>query len=273
MPYKREVEFIEDIFGIKMSQGTVTNLLGQVEQSARATYEQIQQEVGTASVVGADETGAKVNGARNWFHVYQTPEQTFIGFHPSRGTDAQETFYPIGFPESTLVSDCLHMQLSTPAKRHQACHPHLERELKAMEEAWPKEQWPKKTKTLFKAAVALQNTDANCKEIQKIESQFKRLITTDQSEAPGKISAFWKRMNKHSDKIFTFLYYPDVPANNNASERAIRCIKVKQKVSGQFKTEKGAHQFAVIRSVIDTLIKQNKNVHEGLAHIASFAPS
>ena len=67
-------------------------------------------------------------------------------------------------------------------------------------------------------------------------------------------------MTKYSDYIFTFLFYNYVPPDNNGSERAIRNVKVKQKVSGQFKTERGANIYAIIRSVTDTCIKNEQNI-------------
>lgn len=272
MPYKRTVEFMEDIFGISMSEGTVTNLLAQFERSAAGEYRSIQTKILHSPVVGSDETSAKVNGTKCWFHTYQTPEHTFIGYHPSRGTKAQEEFYPGGLPNSILVSDCLAMQLSTPAAAHQICHVHVLRELRAMEENHPEQSWPGKMKNLILKALKLREHPHSSKKVKAIEKDFERLIKTNQSNAPGKIPAFWKRMNRHKDKIFTFLHYRMVPAENNASERAIRNLKVKQKVSGQFKTPMGAYRYAVIRSVIDTMIKQKKNVHEGLSHIATLAP-
>ena len=65
----------------------------------------------------------------------------------------------------------------------------------------------------------------------------------------------------YSKKI---LYIPKVPPDNNASERDIRKFKVKQKISGLFKTEKGAKAFAIIRSVIDTTIKNKKEVWKAI---------
>ena len=272
MPYKRTVEFIEDIFGISMSQGTVANLLAQFEKSASPWYNDIQQQILKAPVVGADETSAKVNGVKNWFHTYQTPDLTFIGFHPSRGKKAQEYFYPEGLLYAILVTDCLAMQLSTPAAAHQICLAHLLRELCAFLEAYPEEPWPRKIMNLLLKALTLRGSPPSAKEIKAIEREFGRLLKSNQSDAPGKISAFWKRLNTHRDKVFTFLHYIGVPSDNNASERAIRCIKVKQKVSGQFKSQDGARRYAMNRSIIDTLIKQRKNVHQGLARIASLAP-
>ena len=77
-------------------------------------------------------------------------------------------------------------------------------------------------------------------------------------------------MRRERQHLFTFLFLENVPADNNASERAIRNVKVKQKISGQFKIEQAAQNFAQIRSVIDTIIKNGLNVLDGLALIAKF---
>lgn len=273
MPYKRTVEFLNDIFGISMSEGTLKNLLEQFTDRAQKTYLDIHQQVYEARVVGADETSVKVNGIKEWFHTYQTYYHTFIGHHPSRGSRAQETFYPGGLPNAILVSDCYAMQLSTPSAAHQLCHAHLARELNAFEEAYPSENWPRQVKALFRKALQFAHSPPDEKQIKSIEDEFEKLLQKDQSQLPGKIPAFWKRMKSHKDKVFTFLHYSDVPPDNNGSERAIRNAKVKQKVSGQFKTPEGATRYAIIRSVIDTLIKQNQNVHEGLAQIAALSPA
>ena len=223
-------------------------------------------------VVGSDETGSKVNGHTHWFHTYQNPEWTFIGYHASRGAEARDAFYPVGLPNSILVTDCLAMQLSTPAKKHQVCMPHLLRELNAMEQEYPRRQWPVQMKALIKDAQDLKNKEYTHRQVEQIERRFRKLLRVDQSRAPGKIAPFWKRMIKHGDKVFTFLHHENVPPDNNGSERAIRNVKVKQKVSGQFKSEKGARQYAVGRSIIDTANKQGKNVHQVLVQIALLVP-
>ncbi|MDF1547116.1 MAG: transposase, partial [Bacteroidales bacterium] len=80
---------------------------------------------------------------------------------------------------------------------------------------------------------------------------------------------FQKRLKKYREYIFTFLYRPEVPPDNNASERAIRNIKVKQKVSGQFRSADGAFRFAVLRSITDTALKNGLNVLNSLKIIAN----
>ncbi|MDR1666656.1 MAG: transposase, partial [Bacteroidales bacterium] len=78
-------------------------------------------------------------------------------------------------------------------------------------------------------------------------------------------------LQKHRQSIFTFLIYPNVPPDNNGSERAIRNVKVKTKVSGQFRNPegKGAERFARIRSVIDTALKNNQDVCFALKCLAN----
>jgi transposase len=84
----------------------------------------------------------------------------------------------------------------------------------------------------------------------------------------GKPVTFQNRMKAYRQYLFPFLYQHDVPPDNNASERAVRTFKVKQKVSGLFRSLEGAQAFAVIRSVIDTIIKNGQNVWDGLATVA-----
>ncbi len=55
---------------------------------------------------------------------------------------------------------------------------------------------------------------------------------------------------------------PDIPPDNNGSERAIRMAKVKQKVSGGYRSERGAERQALLLSVIETAKKQGLNILE-----------
>jgi transposase len=84
---------------------------------------------------------------------------------------------------------------------------------------------------------------------------------------------FQKRIIKNRDHVFTFLYHPNVPPDNRGSERAIRNVKVKQKTSGQFKILSAAENFATLRSIIDTAMKNNQNVLQALNVIADYKRS
>ena len=113
---------------------------------------------------------------------------------------------------------------------------------------------------------AEQRIQAYSSDAPKAKSVEKRLdqllLKTISKEQYPKTYTFQKSMIKYRNYLFPFLYNLEVPPDNNASERAIRNVKVKQKVSGQFKS--GQHTFCVLRSVIDTLRKRNLNVLEYL---------
>jgi hypothetical protein len=94
---------------------------------------------------------------------------------------------------------------------------------------------------------------------QRVDPKYKKLIT------------FQNRLTQYRQHLFRFLYSYDVPPDNNASERAVRTFKVKQKVSGLFRSTGGATAFAIIRSVIDTAIKNSQNVWMAMNCVAKVA--
>ncbi|PGM89628.1 IS66 family transposase, partial [Bacillus cereus] len=77
----------------------------------------------------------------------------------------------------------------------------------------------------------------------------------------------WNRFFKYSDRILAFLEHPDIPFDNNQAERDIRMTKVKQKVSGTFRSEKGAESFCQIRSFISTMKKQKQSVLQAISQV------
>ena len=103
----------------------------------------------------------------------------------------------------------------------------------------------------------------------EIEKRLDRLLNYQLPTKNKELISFQKRLKKYREFIFTFLYNPYVPPDNNASERAIRNVKIKQKVSGQFRSTDGAFRFAVLRSITDTVIKNNQGVLNSLGIIAN----
>ena len=80
-----------------------------------------------------------------------------------------------------------------------------------------------------------------------------------------------KGIAKHRDHIFTFLTNPAVPPTNNDSKKALRPAKTKLKVSGCFRPESGAENYATVASVIQTAVKNGQNPFEVLRVIAALA--
>lgn len=277
MPYGRICEYLRDAHNLPISQGSVENLLERFANKAEVVYRQIRENLSCSGVVGADETGAKVNGQKSWMHTWQDSKNTLIAISDSRGSKAVNENFPDGFPRATLVSDAWAAQLKTVAKSHQLCMAHLLRELNHFMEHY-NDAWSFEAKSIFATALKLKKEmgagqyRGHCNGRDMLEERLDRLLEKLPDEKHKKIKPFRKRLIKHRKSLFVFLYDPDVPPDNNGSERAIRNIKVKQKVSNQFKSFKGAKIFATIRSVIDTILKRNGNVFDCLNLTAILVP-
>jgi hypothetical protein len=103
-----------------------------------------------------------------------------------------------------------------------------------------------------------------------LEKELECLLKEPLDPKQKELISFQKRIIKYRDHIFTFLYHPDIPTDNNGSERAKRNVRVRQKISGQFKILNAAENFAILRSIIDTAINNNQNVVEVLSVIVTY---
>jgi transposase len=273
VPYARLKELFTAVFLLPISEGSIENLLNKAAQKAIPVYKAIFNQMKAASYAGSDETGAKVNGEKWWVWVWQNIENTFIKASNSRGFDTIKDTFPDGLPNATIGSDRWAAQLKMTSKNKQLCFPHLQRELVFLEET-EKNPWATHFKDLLKRALELRHTVVSRNqayqkgnfEVYQLEGRLNRLLARSiLKEKSPKTATFQKSMIKNRNYLFPCLYDLEIPPDNNASERAIRNVKVKQKISGQFKS--GQDAFCVLRSVIDTFRKRNLNVLEYLGRI------
>ncbi len=267
IPIKRIEEMFRQVYGMKICAATINNKLAQSSDKLLKLYSWIYNEIMKSDVVGSDETGCNINGDNKWMWTWQTNSLTYLRLSNSRGAQTINDVFPQGLPNAIMVHDCLSAQFLIKAKGHQICIAHLLRELNYFIEIGSK--WSIKFKQKLKEALNLlekikQYPKKNynlC--IKKINNEIDKLLA-DKQKKKGKIPAFIKRIIKRRKSLLRFLDDPSIPPDNNASERAFRNVKVKLKVSGMFKTESGADQFAIIRSVIDTFIKRDQPVMNSL---------
>ncbi len=202
--------------------------------------------------------------ANGRIHLYQSAG------NPKRYTEVQSLF-PEGFKNACLISDRYAPHLCTPAFSHQLCLVHLLRELQYLCDL-EQTQWATDFAAWINEAIALKKNQEDPYQKQdiaaiKIEEKLRLLLnTTIEKQNSPSTPTFCKSMIKHKEHLTIFLYNSHVPFHNNASERGIRNIKVKLKISGQFKS--GQEHYAVLRSVIDTTIKQGKNIWDELCAFA-----
>lgn len=272
LPFARMKEMFNDVFELKISEGGIHYLLERFSRKTRPAYQQIKERIAIGRVVGTDETGARVGGKKDWFWTWQNQKLTYIIHSDNRGSATIEKEFPNGFPGSILVRDGWRAQAATVAGHHQLCVAHLQRRLNYLNEKYSSADWGKDFLQLLKKSLKLKKQDCH-KEEYKIDragivQKMMQLLDNPPDKNQKELYSFYKRMGRERQNLFTFLFIENVPADNNGSERAVRNIKVKQKISGQFKLGKTAQNFAQIRSVIDTTIKNGLNVLDSMSLIA-----
>jgi transposase len=274
-PFQRLQELFRDVFSSKISEGGLHELIKRITVKAQPVYEQIKERLSNSRQVGSDETGAKINGDKKWFWTWQNEKLTFITISDNRGTTTIVDNFKEGFKNAVLGHDCWKSHFQTEAYSHQICTAHLLRELKYLTELY-QNKWSSEFAQMLKFALdhkkSLKPTDYLYPQpnTKLIENWLKILLERPIDQSHKELLTFRNRMIKYKHFIFTFLHHHDVPPDNNGSERAIRNVKVKLKVSGQFKSDHGADSFAILRSIIDTARKNGQNALQALTEIANY---
>jgi transposase len=277
LPYARTKEFLNDVMGLPISTGGIHNILQRMAQKALPMYNAIKEKITQATCIGADETGVNINGKNHWAWTWQNETLTYILCAAGRGFNTIKEAFENGLPNAVLVHDrwpC-HFQMDT--KAHQICTAHLLRELNYINELYKdKCTWAKNFKALLQDAIQLKKelttADYYYPNIKR-DVLFKKLtqwLLYPIDELHKKSKKLQKKLLAKQEYILYFLLQKNVTPDNNGSERAIRNIKVKQKISGQFKTLQSANHFAILRSVIDTTLKNGGSTLNALHLIATF---
>ncbi|MFR9529509.1 MAG: transposase, partial [Rikenellaceae bacterium] len=150
VPFARLTHLMEVLFGVKMSQGSISNILKRMRKRAQLPYEMIRKSVEQSKVVGADESGAKIDGKNHWMWTFQTDMASYLAINKSHGGKVVNSHFPDGFPESTLVSDRLALYFNVVARDHQICLAHLLRNTIYIEELTGGHKWAKEMLELLR---------------------------------------------------------------------------------------------------------------------------
>jgi len=276
-PYHRMKEFFAGVMNLPISVGGINSVLTRLTRKALPYYQIIKERIGKSRFVGTDETSIRVNGEKDWIWTWQNDELTFIVHSDNRGAKTIKEQFPNGLPLAGLVHDRYACHFNCETSYHQICLAHLLRDLKYIAEIYDhKCDWALQMKVLVSEALELKRNllpqqyyQPDEKRNDLVKKLAELLLSTINSEH-SKAKTLQKNLIKHQNSILNFLWHLKIPPDNNGSERAIRNIKVKQKISGQFKSDNGADGFAILRSIIDTTNKAQQNVLNALALIATY---
>ncbi|WP_276892902.1 IS66 family transposase [Hallella bergensis] len=272
IPFARLCEMLRDVFHLHISQGTVQNILTRMGKISENAYREIRDRVEEAEVAGADETGLYVGGEHHWAWVFQNDNLTYLFQDKSRGKAATRKHFPNDLPDTTLVTDRHSTYFRLNVKGHQVCIAHLLRNIQYLTDLDKNQTWSTRLTELLQDAIHLRKSKT-MEKVKKAAAGFyerlDRLLEESTNHLHKEFNALKKGLYKCHDYIFTFLTDKRVPYDSNASERGVRNIKVKQKVSGCFRTDAGADTYMKLHSVTDTAKKNGNSKFDVLLALAN----
>lgn len=271
--FKRTSQMMREVFGVGVGEGTIRNILKKVGRQAAMPYEAIRQLVEQARNVGGDETGLYVNGELHWGWVAQNKEATYIFQDRSRGKKALEKHFPDHFPNAVLESDRHSAYYGLNVSGHQVCTAHLLRNLEYLNELDPNQEWSREFQQLIRDALEVGREagghPADRGKVARLKERAAELLGRNLSSLHSEFERLRKGIAKWEECLFTFLTVGGVAPDNNASERAIRNIKTKQKVSGCFRTNDGADIYMMVKSIMETANKNGQSKYGALQALVS----
>ena len=278
LPEKRLAMLMADLFGVNLAKATIARISQDYAARCQSFVDTLREQVAKAPVKHMDETGFRVGGKTQWLHIASTILLTFYRVSSKRGSLMQSV-------SGIVVHDHWKPYYTLSGVLHALCNAHHLRELKALVEI-EKEDWARRMQRLLRGACHVTNlareADVPLKSslIALIERRYDAFIAAGMAfhEAqpplgkPGKRGRQPRRVGHNlllrlltrKQDVLRFLTDPTVPFTNNLAEQDGRMMKVQQKVSGGFRSEDGAEDFATIRSVLSTARKQGWSLLETL---------
>src|SRR5215472_6553586 len=283
LPEKRLTALMADLFGVKLVTATIARISQDCAQRFRGFADAVREHVAAAPVKHLDETGFRIGGKTQWLHIASTVWLTFYRVSAKRGSLLPKV-------TGIVVHDHWKPYYTMRGVLHALCNAHHLRELKALVEI-EKEDWARKMQRLLRRACHAANLARQQDVPLKagLVALFDRCYDTILAEGlafhqaqPALAKARRRgrqprrvghnlllRLSSRKRDVLRFLTDPSVPFTNNLAEQDGRMMKLRQKISGGFRSEDGAKDFAIIRSVLSTARKQGWNMLQTLTSAPS----
>src|SRR3954462_2343759 len=282
LPEDRLAEAMADLFGVRLVAATLARMSRTCAGRAQGFADAVGALVKAAAVKHLDETGFRIGGRTQWLHIACTVWLSFYRISPRRGSLLSAVM-------GIVVHDHWKPYYTLEGVLHALCNAHHLRELQALVDI-EKEEWARRMQRLLRRACHATHLARGVPLDPRLVAQFRRrydIIVTEglafhQNQPPlatpptnggrkrrGRPPRrtghnLLLRLSTRKDDVLRFLDDPTVPFTNNQAERDGRMMKVRQKISGGFRSQEGARDFAVIRSLISTARKQGWNVIHAL---------
>lgn len=282
LPLERIGQLFLDMTGQRPSDATLLRGLASISAEIQPLTTYIRKELANSACVHADETGMRVQGKTQWLHTVSSDKWTLYQVHEKRGRAAIDAHDVLPTYKGILVHDCWASYFHKAyAFEHALCGAHLLRECQGVMD-YDQQHWAAEMKALLQEAChekkewrqtgtpisEEKRRDFSLRYDKILEKGEQEWATPSQTDAPvkrgrkkkSKAANLGERFRRHKAAILRFLQDAHVPFDNSLAERDMRMMKVKQKVSGSFRTQEGAEQFALIRSFLSSLRKQKRDI-------------
>ncbi len=287
IPVERTTEIFEDLVQHRVSEATVLKASEQLDRCIEPSTAAVKGMLRAAEVLHVDESGLRVTGKLHWLHVASTESLTSYEVHAKRGQEAMEEAGILGEFKGTAVHDHWKPYFKYDECNHASCNAHHLRELRFIDKQY-QQSWAKDmAELLLEIKAAVTATPAplmslSPPELERFETRYDEVVQSgfDANPAPvtmskGEVKKRGRpkqpppvnlliRLRDFKGGVLAFMSDFRVPFDNNQGERDVRMVKVKQKVSGGFRTLEGAKRFGRIRGYISTARKNAKNVFEAI---------
>ena len=273
----RVQKLVKSMIGVVIAEASLLKFVLRLYQALATWEHQATEWMLNAPAINVDETSFRVDTKNHWIHVYSSGDVTLKFLHRNRGKAAIDEINIIPRYGGAIIHDCWSSYLSYHGCDHGLCGSHLLRELAFIVDTHGY-AWARNMKRL------LQET---CKEISNstekrlsdkalanLQKRYRNILTRGEKELPvipprpsgkrGKLAKsdahnLWERLKVHEAAVLLFAKDPHVSFTNNRAERDLRMSKVKQKVSGCFRTSEYAHAYCRISSYLQSMANRGYN--------------
>ena len=269
---------------IRLSDGSVVNIVNELAKKSTPTVEVIKKELIRCGLLLADETGCRINGSLEWFQILTNDRFLLLSHNKKRGSLLFEGTDILLLFLGILVHDHFLSYYRYDHLLHGECNEHIDRRLKAVNEIL-KHEWAQELRSFFFEAddrkKELMDTGKyfSDQEIKEYFSRFLDILSRGDDEYQKAIEGkriilryneekcLLRRLREYATEHLRFITTPEVPRGNNGAERGAKEAKRKVRVSGGFRSDKGADNYARATSIIGTMRKNDMNVFQGLKDV------
>jgi transposase len=273
----RVQKLVKSMMGVVIAESSLLKFVLRLHLALEVWELKTTEQLLKAPAINVDETSFRVDKKNHWIHVYSSGDITLKFLHRKRGKEAIEAINIIPRYGGAIIHDCWSSYLSYHHCGHGLCGSHLLRELTFIVDtngyAWARNMKRLLQETCKKVSKRSEKKLTD-KELANLQKRYRNILTRGEKELPpippkpsgkrGKLAKsdahnLWERLKAHEASVLLFAKDPHVSFTNNRAEQDLRMAKVKQKVSGCFRSEIYAQAYCRISSYLQTMATKGYN--------------